>query len=128
MEPLQIPSTQNQVPDVELDPDAGVLTFAGQCYMDNADKFFDPIFNWLEEFLDVYDQDILFEMQLEYFNTSSAKCLWEIFMRLERYQKEKGATAIVQWYFEEDDENTWDLFEDFKAEVAIKFVHVDELP
>lgn len=116
------------MPDVELDPTSKVFTFAGQCYMDNADKFFKPIFQWLDTYLQTPGQQTLFKMQLEYFNTSSAKCLWDIFMMLEKYQKETGGQTTVHWYFEEEDENTWDLFEDFKAEVSLSFVHINQLP
>ncbi len=125
MEPLVINSTQKQMPNIELDPDSGLLTFSGQCYMENADKFFKPVFDWLENYLSTPQRSIVFEMQMDYFNTSSAKCLWEIFIRLERYSKNQQGQVIVRWHFEEEDENTWELFEDFKTEVGLNFEHVN---
>lgn len=125
MEPLKISSRQKHTPDVELDPVSGVLNFSGQCYIDNAEKFFRPIFQWLDEYLAEPRKHVRFEMKLDYFNTSSAKCLWEIFLKLESYCTEKDGEVLVNWYFERDDENTRELFEDFRAEVNLHFVHID---
>ena len=125
MESLTINSIQKQMPTIELDADSGLLTFSGQCYMENADKFFKPVFEWLERYLSTPKLTIIFEMQMDYFNTSSAKCLWEIFIRLERYAKNDEGDVIVRWHFEDDDENTWELFEDFKTEVDLNFEHVN---
>ena len=124
MEPLKITSPQKHTPDVELDSASGILTFSGQCYIDNAEKFFRPIFEWIDEYLEEPGKSILFEMQLDYFNTSSAKCIWEMFLRFEKYCKEKNGNVLINWYFEEDDENTRELFEDFKAEVDLRFEHI----
>ena len=71
MEPFKITSPQKHTPDVELDSASGILTFSGQCYIDNAEKFFRPIFRWFDEYLAEPGKTILFEMQLDYFNTSS---------------------------------------------------------
>jgi hypothetical protein len=125
MEILKISSHQKHAPEVLLDPNTGVISFSGQCYIDNADKFFSPIFNWVDGFLQTPQPKIKFEMRLEYFNTSSAKCLWELLIRLERYHKATGADVTVTWFFDKDDENTWELFEDFKVEVDLPFIHVD---
>jgi hypothetical protein len=125
IEPLIIKSAQKQAPDVEFDAYSGVLSMSGQCYVDNAEKFFRPLFDWLEQYLREPGRTILFEMQLDYFNTSSAKCLWEIFLRLEHYVRDRQGHVVVQWHFNEDDENTRDLFEDFRTEVNLPFIHVN---
>jgi hypothetical protein len=50
---------------------------------------------------------------LEYFNTSSSKCLIDIFRKLESlYLQEQD--VVIFWYYEEEDEDMKESGEDFK--------------
>jgi len=54
------------------------------------------------------------EIKLEYFNTSSSKCLVEIFRRMEKLYK-NGNEARIKWFYEEEDEDMQESGEDFKG-------------
>ena len=59
-------------------------------------------------------------MRLEYFNTSSSKCILDVFKKLEKL-KNTGADVHVNWYFETDDEDMEEAGEDYQAIVDLPF-------
>jgi len=66
-----------------------------------------------------------FDVQLEYFNTSSSKCLVEIFRRLEKIGNQ---SISVNWFYEEDDEDMQESGEDFKEiiDLNINLIMLEE--
>ena len=58
---------------------------------------------------------------LEYFNTSSSKCLLDIFRRLETINLSGKTKVIVSWFYETDDEDMMEAGEDYQALVKIPF-------
>jgi hypothetical protein len=61
------------------------------------------------------------DVKLEYFNTSSSKCLVEIFRKLEQLQ-DSGKNVLINWFYEEDDEDMQESGEDFQEIIDIKIV------
>ena len=65
-------------------------------------------------------------MQLEYFNTSSSKCILDVFKKLESLA---GTEVSVKWYYEEDDEDMLEAGEDYEAIIDLPFemIEVEEI-
>ena len=65
-------------------------------------------------------------VQLEYFNTSSSKCILDVFKKLETLS---GTEVKVNWYYEEDDEDMLEAGEDYQAiiDLPFKMIEVEEL-
>jgi hypothetical protein len=62
-------------------------------------------------------------VQLEYFNTSSSKCILDVFKKLESIN---GRTSItINWHFEEDDEDMLEAGEDYQAIINIPFKMIE---
>ena len=53
-------------------------------------------------------------MKLEYFNTSSSKCLMDMLKRVEASK----CDAEVYWYYEEEDEDMEEAGEDYAAIIS----------
>ncbi len=66
-------------------------------------------------------------IQLEYFNTSSSKCILDVFKKLEKINS-GGSTVIINWHYEEDDEDMLEAGEDYEAiiNVPFKMIEVEE--
>ena len=64
-------------------------------------------------------------IQLEYFNTSSSKCILDLFKKLEAINK----AITIHWYYEVDDEDMLEAGEDYEAIINIPFkmIEVDEI-
>jgi len=65
-------------------------------------------------------------IRLEYFNTSSSKCLLELFKRIEVLSRKKINVKVL-WYYETADEDMKELGEDFKEiiEVPVELIAVE---
>ncbi len=103
----------SKTPEVTFDPKSGTFEIIGRSIPENSVEFYQPIMDWL----DVYQKDneggIHLVMKLEYFNTSSSKCLVDIFRKLEKMYQE-GHPVLIKWYFEAEDEDMKESGEDFK--------------
>ena len=66
-------------------------------------------------------------IQLEYFNTSSSKCILDVFKKLEAIYK-SGNEVLINWFYEEDDEDMLEAGEDYQSIIKIPFkmVEIDE--
>ena len=66
-------------------------------------------------------------IQLEYFNTSSSKCILDVFKKLEAINK-GGSAVVINWYYEEDDEDMLEAGEDYQAIISVPFkmVQIEE--
>ena len=64
-------------------------------------------------------------MQLEYFNTSSSKCILDVFKKLENLHNKSVAEVVINWYYEEDDEDMLEAGEDYQSILKLPFKMVE---
>jgi hypothetical protein len=102
MENFLIEKTQ-RTPEVNFNK-SGVLLIRGRSIPENSIEFYNPIFDWLDGYIQSPAPSTEFNVKLEYFNTSSAKCLVEIFRKLEKLPQ-IGTPVKVNWFYEEEDED-----------------------
>lgn len=117
-----------KTPKISFNVEDGSFEISGRSIPENSIEFYKPVLEWLEEYIaHPKKKGTSFEVKLEYFNTSSSKCLVEIFRKLEKLKKEGGDVAI-KWYYEEEDEDMQESGEDFKEiiKLPISMVMVDE--
>ena len=67
-------------------------------------------------------------MQLEYFNTSSSKCILDLFKKLEGIRA-TGNEVTVLWHYEADDEDMLEAGEDYAGIINIPFkmIQIEEV-
>lgn len=100
--------TEN-TPAINFDPDLGQLEISGKSIPEDSLGFYEPIMDWLREYVDNPRPTTTFSFKLEYFNTSSSKVLLDIFYILEEI--EEG--LILNWYCEDSDEDMEETASDF---------------
>jgi len=98
-------------PSVLLNAQTGICEIAGESYLEEATQFYNPIFEWLQEFIKS-NKPIIFNFRLSYVNTSSSKHVMHI-LRLLRKYKESGGTVEATWYIEPGDTDTEEDVEDY---------------
>lgn len=64
---------------------------------------------------------------MEYFNTSSSKCLYDILKEI-KYLSDQGKEVNVRWYYEQDDEDMMEAGEDYSDLLDLPFVFVEHIP
>lgn len=109
----------SKTPKLSFDQRTGKFLMSGRSIPENSIEFYRPLFEWLDDYVKTPSDKTSFDIKLEYFNTSSSKCLVEIFRRLERINSN---SVVINWYYEEDDEDMQESGEDFKEIIDIPII------
>jgi hypothetical protein len=117
-----------KTPTINFNFQNGELLISGRSIPENSVEFYEPIIGWLDEYKSSNGDALKIDIKLEYFNTSSSKCILDLFKKLEELNDSSKAVA-VQWYFEEDDEDMEEAGQDFQAiiNVPMELVSVESL-
>jgi hypothetical protein len=115
----------NKTPEISFDSTTGILSVSGRSIPENSIEFYKPMLAWMEEYATSKPENTTLQIKLEYFNTSSSKCLLDIFKKLETI----GGKCLVEWYYEQDDEDMLEAGEDYEAivHVPFKMIGVEQL-
>lgn len=119
MEKVFIEPTRT-TPLVIFDPDEGLLEMKGRSSPENSIQFYQKVLDSLDEFADLGGDSIVINMAFEYFNTSSSKCLFDVFKRLNKIS-ESGRSITINWYFEEGDDDMMEAGEDYSDLLDLDF-------
>lgn len=114
-----------KTPEVEFNP-SGELLLKGRSIPENSIEFYKPLIEWIESYSESPNSSTVLNVQLEYFNTSSSKCILDVFKKLESVT---GSEVSVKWYYEEDDEDMLEAGEDYEAIIDLPFemIEVEEI-
>lgn len=117
-----------KTPTIEFNADSGNLELKGRSIPENAIEFYKPLVDWLGEYSNNPADDTIVDVKLEYFNTSSSKCILDLFKKMESVGSQ-GKSIKINWYYEEDDEDMLEAGEDYEAIINIPFkmIEVEEM-
>lgn len=101
-----------KTPSISIEMQTGKFVISGRSIPENSIEFYKPLYEWLDTHAKVFPQKVSVEIRLEYFNTSSSKCLVGVFRRLEKI-RERGKIIEVTWFYDEEDEDMLESGEDF---------------
>ncbi len=115
-----------RTPEIVFDSIAGTLLLKGRSIPENSIEFYKPLNDWIDQYAVNPVSQTVIEIKLEYFNTSSSKCILDLFKKLEKLS---GTVVSVNWYFEEDNEDMEEAGEDYQAIIRLPFkmIEVDEI-
>jgi hypothetical protein len=106
---------------INFDKDTGILEMSGSSYPENALEFFEPIIQWIKDYTVGIKNKIDLNIRLNYLNTSSTKCILDIFEMLDHYHK-SGGHVKINWHYAKNDEDIMEtgeeLAEDFEFPIA----------
>lgn len=127
MDSLQLEGSA-KTPSIDFNGDTGVLELRGRSIPENSIEFFKPLNDWLDKYGNAPKSTTSINVKLEYFNTSSSKCILDLFKRLEKLNG-NSTEVSVNWYFEKDDEDMEEAGEDYQAIVGLPFkiIEVEEI-
>jgi hypothetical protein len=122
MKSLSIIGT-NATPYVDFNTD-GKLSIAGRSLPENVELFYGPLEEWMAELEAVA---VLFDVNLEYFNSASSKKILDLLRVLDTNMKVKNIEII--WHYEEGDDDCLEsgqIFEEMLMRSSFKFVEYAE--
>lgn len=120
LEAFKLEPTKNS-PAVELDKENNIFRIAGRSIVEDPNKFYMPIYNWIEEYVQSPNNETTFEFDLEYFNSSSARQVMKIIMLLEKIHESAQNKIKVLWLYEEGDDMSQERGEEIKAVSKLEF-------
>lgn len=117
-----------KTPTINFNFQNGELLISGRSIPENSVEFYEPVISWLDEYKSSNGSSLSIDIKLEYFNTSSSKCILDLFKKLEEL-KEVQKEIAIKWYYEEDDEDMEEAGQDFQAiiNVPMELIAVDSL-
>jgi hypothetical protein len=118
MEELRILPTKN-TPEIILNPQ-GIIRIKGRSIHENVTDFFEPVEDWISEYITVPADITSVDMNLEYFNSASAKVFIHILQKV-TYVTLKHKKFVFNWYYEEGDDDILERGEYFASVLDVRF-------
>lgn len=122
MDQYRIEARRN-TPLIHLKPD-GNMKISGRSIHENVAEFYQPFFDWVDEYLLDPPDSTRIDIQLEYFNSASAKYIIKL---LQKFRKVlvKDKKLYINWFYEEGDEDILERGEYFSSVLDIDFNFVE---
>jgi hypothetical protein len=113
-----------KTPHVLLDPVAGSLSFSGCSVPENADGFFSPILDRVEQYAARPAARTQVLVELTYFNSSTSKYLLDVFKLLEDLHASGASRVSMDWYHPKGDLDMQEAGQDYRSllEFPVKLV------
>jgi len=127
MKSLKIKAESNK-PEIILSPEENIFSISGKSAPEDVRELFYPVIDWLTAFSGEINagspytdaKPLLFKVDLQYFNSSSAKFLYDIFTILKEIM-EKDIPVTVEWHFDEEDTDLQEAGEDMALLSGLEF-------
>ncbi len=118
MEELRILPTKNS-PEVIMTSE-GIIRIRGRSIHENVIDFFAPVEAWINEYIKTPADLTCVDINLEYFNSASAKAIIHL-LQLVTYVQLKHKKFIFNWFYEEGDEDILERGEYFASVLSVPF-------
>lgn len=104
-------------PEVTFDISHGKLEIIGRSLPADSMSFYEPIIQNLRTYK---GNELNVDISLEYFNTSSARCIYDMFIAIKRLM-EKGVNICINWKTDPVDKDMKEMGKDFSQLTGIPF-------
>ncbi|MGE9296049.1 MAG: DUF1987 domain-containing protein, partial [Puniceicoccales bacterium] len=122
---LFLPATNN-MPEVRFHAESRSLRFTGESFPENVVEAYKPVRAFLDDYFEENpNAQLRLIFELAYFNTSTSKTLYDIFVWLAKVRSD-GADITVEWRYPSDVEVMQEHGEDFADEIELPFVLVPQ--
>ncbi len=131
MKELHIEASRN-TPEIILSPELNRFSITGNSAPEDVRSLYYPVIEWIESFADEIKQKNTFtnenpfmlKIDLAYFNSSSAKFIYDMLLRLRDLKEKENLPVKVEWYYEEEDLDIYEAGTDMAELTGHNFVFV----
>lgn len=126
MKKLSIEATKSS-PEIEFNLEIGILKIKGQSYPENAFKFYEPLFDFIDDYFEINNNNLDVEISLIYLNTSSTKCLMDIIYKFEQ-AIQKGRKVKINWYYKSNNRSILECGREIEEDLeeGLEFNFIEE--
>ncbi|NOZ35121.1 MAG: DUF1987 domain-containing protein [Chlorobi bacterium] len=93
--------SEEDTPEIILDPEDGILKFKGKSIPENAVSFYKPIIDWLHSYKENPADHTQISFKFDYYNTATDRQLVKILLILEEISKNNSVD--IDWYYNTGD-------------------------
>ena len=132
LEVLNIEPTE-YTPGVILNPDDNTFMIWGGSRPEDARAFYLPILEWFDKYytlrywkdakFDKSKTEAVFEFRFDYINSTSAKFILDILLKIGEYRQD-NIDIKIQWYYDEADLDLKESGEAFEQLCKVPFEHI----
>lgn len=107
-------------PAIRADWEAGIVSMRGDSYPENSFELFQPLIEWVTQYLNTAGRPLHLELELVYINTSSIRAMMDIFDLMETAHQQ-GVQTSVRWTYEAANERVGELAGEFREDCTFPF-------
>jgi hypothetical protein len=122
METLKIEAGK-ETPFIYCDGANGYFSIAGKSYPENVNDFYEPVFNYIEQYKENTPLKTTLVFNWLYYNTATSKVIMKIIMRL----KEISDDFQIKWYYKKDFDLIKEKGEEIKDILDVEMVVAEEV-
>ena len=112
----------SDTPSIIFNPAKGIFKFEGRSLPEDATLFFEPVFAWLNTYMQNPDPQVKFVFNLENINTTSAKQISKILVYIEKVAHPNSVS--ITWKYK--DEDMYAIGVRFAQLLVLKFDLIEE--
>jgi hypothetical protein len=132
MNDLHLTPSHN-TPEILLSPSRNLFVIEGKSAPEDVRSLYYPVIEWIKQLSGetlnnnpyTPEKPLTFKINLSYFNSSSAKFLFDIFIHLKEI-KDHNVPVVVEWYYEEEDTDMLEAGEDLAMTTGNEFVFISK--
>lgn len=98
----------------------GIIRIRGRSIHENVAEYFAPVEEWITEYIESPAEVTCVDMNLEYFNSASAKVFIHLLQKI-TYVALKHKKFVFNWYYEDGDEDILERGEYFASVLDVPF-------
>lgn len=120
MDKLELKETKN-TPHVVFDPASNFFSISGKSFPENAKKFYEPLYKWVDLNYLNFPKEVHFSFELYYISSSSLIAMLDLLRKLDKLSQ-KGISITVSWTYDSDDDDMRKIGEDYSKILNIPIV------
>lgn len=109
----------NETPRVHFDPDNNLFEISNKSLPEDADEFYQPVVDWLENYKLKPNEKTNISFKLDYFNTASARYITRMVKILDSMARKHEVKIF--WYYREIDEDMLSMGEEYFEMTDLEF-------
>jgi hypothetical protein len=126
-------SPTRYTPEIILSTDDNIYTIRGNSSPEDVRGLYYPVLDWFRDFSAeilrkndfTLENPMKFTFDLRYFNSSSAKFIFDILTEL-KFLRTSGIPVLIEWYYEEDDPDLKEAGQDISSIAEIEFSYIEK--
>jgi hypothetical protein len=132
MERLYLKQTELS-PEIALSPDENIFKIVGRSSPEDVRNLYYPVIEWLNAFVREalegnpfhfsIEKPFIFSFEFTYFNSSSAKFIYDIIMEIRKLNL-AGIPVIIEWIYDDADTDMKEAGEDIALLSEMEFTYI----